>query len=88
MLDLGLNFTYNRGRGSKEPIDVLTPRVQLVPGGQPTSLSNGLAPYSVRGLSRTNFNFSIDSYSEQLSHFDFLLFFEYRVLLRNVFKHV
>ena len=59
VLDLGVGFTYNRGRSSKIPIDVLTPRVQLVPGGQPTPLPDGLAPYSVRGLSRTNFNFSI-----------------------------
>ena len=59
VLDLGLSFTYNRGRSSKVPIDVLTPRVQQVPGGQATPLPDGLAPYSVRGLSRTNFNFSI-----------------------------
>ena len=65
VLDLGVGFTYNRGRSSMIPIDVQTPRVERIPNPDPNAqpvfrpLSDGLAPYSVRGLSRTNFNFSI-----------------------------
>jgi len=85
IFDLSLIYTYNKGQGDRT-ITVATPRVAPIvidPNtGQPTGgerIADGLAPYAIRALNRTNFSFGFgrdwflwgpgDLQSEQDSNF-------------------